>query len=41
MKDDGDEDSNVVKETANLNMYYELDVGSKNYDSNAVEHRVN
>lgn len=40
MKDEGASDNNITKEAMNLNLVYELDVGSQNYDSNAVEHRV-
>lgn len=40
MKDEGVSDSTITKEAMNLNLVYDLDVGSQNYDSNAVEHRV-
>jgi len=40
MKDEGGSDSTITKEAMNLSLVYDLDVGSQNYDSNAVEHRV-
>ena len=34
------EDAGVKKEGTNMKLVYELDQSSKNYDTNAVEHRI-
>ena len=38
---DGEASTNEVKEDTNLKLLYQLDNKSKNYDSNADEHRIN
>ena len=38
---DGEAGTNEVKEDTNLKLVYQLDNKSKNYDSNADEHRIN